>query len=125
MAKNTKPKRHYQIAVTLPLTLWVEVDASSEEEALEKARETALNTPTSDWGDDFSTAELDIVKSFPSEYDQGVDDWWRHNGTADRQQASGLPFDGNVNRYLQETDSWWESLSKEEKKNIRDEFFAE
>ena len=52
----------YQVAVTLPLTLWVEVKAGSREEALEKARERALHTPYGDWGDDFSTATFDIVQ---------------------------------------------------------------
>lgn len=53
--------KKYKIAVTLPLTLWVEVDATSEEDAIEKAKDIALKTPTEDWGDDFSTASYDIV----------------------------------------------------------------
>ena len=51
----------YKIAVTLPLTLWVKTEADSPEEAIEKARQEALRTPTEEWGDDFSLAEFDIV----------------------------------------------------------------
>ena len=54
-------KKHFNIAVTLPLTLWVEVEAEDENEAIEQAKEIALGTPYEDWGDDFSTAEYDIV----------------------------------------------------------------
>lgn len=53
----------YNVAVTLPLTLWVpDVEANSPEEAIEKAREIALDTPYEDWGDDFSYATLEIVE---------------------------------------------------------------
>lgn len=52
----------YQVAVTLPLTLWVEVMADNEESAKDIAKDIALNTPYEDWGDDFSFATLDIVK---------------------------------------------------------------
>ncbi len=55
-------KRKYSIAVTLPLTLWVEVEATDDQQALKKARKIALKTPYKDWGDDFSSAEFDIVK---------------------------------------------------------------
>ena len=54
-------KKHFNVAVTLPLTLWVEVEAENEDEAIEQAREIALKTPTEEWGDDFSTAQFDIV----------------------------------------------------------------
>ena len=53
----------YTIAVTLPLTLLVpDVEAASQEEAIEKARKIALETPYEDWGDDFSYATLEIVE---------------------------------------------------------------
>lgn len=55
-------KTTYNIAVTLPITLWLTVKASSRDEAIEKAKEKALNTPYEEWGDDFSNAELDIVE---------------------------------------------------------------
>ena len=51
----------YNVAVTLPLTLWVEVEADSPEDAIEKARLEALYTPYTFWNDDFSNAELEIV----------------------------------------------------------------
>ena len=53
----------YTVAVTLPLTLWVpDVEANSPEEAIEKARQTALYTPFTYWNDDFSNAVLEIVE---------------------------------------------------------------
>ena len=53
----------YNVAVTLPLTLWVpDVEAASQEEAIEKARQTALYTPFTYWNDDFSNASLEIVE---------------------------------------------------------------
>ena len=59
---EVRETKHYNVAVTLPLTLWVEVDAISEEDAREQAKEIALKTPYKEWGDDFSYATLDIVK---------------------------------------------------------------
>ena len=54
-------KKHFNIAVTLPLSLWVEVEAENEEQAIEMAKKEALETPYKEWGDDFSYAEFDIV----------------------------------------------------------------
>ena len=51
----------FNIAVTLPLTLWVEVEAETPEQAMEAAKDIALHTPYEDWEDDFSTASFDIV----------------------------------------------------------------
>ena len=53
--------KKYLIAVTLPLTLWVEVEADDDTEALEKARHEAMHTPYEEWGDDMSTIQTDIV----------------------------------------------------------------
>lgn len=64
------------------------------------------------------------VKRILKEYDQNVEDWWRHNGNFDREQASGMPHNNDDN-YLQKTDDWWESLSDEEKMRIYNEFFEE
>lgn len=52
----------YNVAVTLPLTLWVEVEAENPETAIEKARLEALYTPYTFWNDDFSHATLEIVE---------------------------------------------------------------
>ena len=51
----------FNIAVTLPLTLLVEVEAETPEQSKEAAKDIALHTPYEDWGDDFSTASFDIV----------------------------------------------------------------
>ena len=55
-----------------------------------------------------------------------IEDWWRHNGTADRIQASGLPcFTDDIPSYFQETDYWWQNLTDEEKLEVYNEFFEE
>lgn len=64
------------------------------------------------------------VKNVLKEYNQNVEDWWRHNGDFDREQASGIPNEGDDN-YLQKTDEWWESLSDEAKMQIYNDFFEE
>lgn len=54
-----------------------------------------------------------------------IEEWWRHNGCYDREQASGIPYDGDASNYLRQTDDWWESKSDAEKKEIYEEFFSE
>lgn len=56
-------------------------------------------------------------------YNHIIEDWWRHNGIADRMQASGIICTGDVSDYLQITDDWWESRTHEEKVEIYNEFF--
>lgn len=51
-----------------------------------------------------------------------LEDWWRHNGLYDREQASGLPRDDD---YLNTTDEWWSQLSHEEKDAVYTEYFSE
>ena len=51
-----------------------------------------------------------------------LEDWWRHNGLCDREQASGLPRDDD---YLNTTDEWWCQLSHEEKDAVYTEYFLE
>jgi len=61
-------------------------------------------------------------------YNHNIEDWWRHNGTWDRQQASGIlleNYDGETEIYLEATDEWWESLSPEQKEKVYNEFFTE
>lgn len=64
------------------------------------------------------------VKKVLKEYNHNVEDWWRHNGSFDREQASGIPYMGDDN-YLQKTDEWWESLSDKAKMEIYNEYFNE
>ena len=45
-----------------------------------------------------------------------IENWWRHNGIFDREQASGIQYQGHEEDYLQYTDDWWDSLTDEEKK---------
>ena len=57
-----------------------------------------------------------------------IEDWWRHNGIWDRDQASGIPYedyDGDQSLYLDITDDWWNSLTNDEKAEVYEEFFNE
>lgn len=56
-----------------------------------------------------------------------VEDWWRHNGCWDREQASGIPYNPEESQsaYLEETDEWWHNLTMEERKQAYYEFFEE
>ena len=55
-----------------------------------------------------------------------IENWWRHNGCYDREQASGIPYvPENASNYLTITDEWWASLSIKERKQVYYEFFEE
>ena len=74
-------------------------------------------------GYDGPTNEPDYA---PSLYE--LDDWWRHNGIWDREQASGIlveNYDGETALYLESTDDWWENLTNEQKLEVYNEFFEE
>lgn len=61
-------------------------------------------------------------------YNPVIEDWWRHNGCYDREQASGIQYcEGvtDVADYLEETDDWWDNLTDDEKQNVYDNFFGE
>lgn len=59
--KRSVMKKKFKVAVTLPLTLLLEVEAEDEIDAIDKARPIALYTPTEQWGDDFSNATFDVI----------------------------------------------------------------
>lgn len=54
-----------------------------------------------------------------------IENWWRHNGCYDREQASGRRYDGDDDDFLRMTDEWWESLTNDEKEEVYIEFFSE
>ena len=57
-----------------------------------------------------------------------IESWWRHLGTWDREQASGIlleNFDGETAIYLESTDDWWEGLTENERLHTYNEFFDE
>lgn len=59
-----------------------------------------------------------------------IENWWKHNGCYDREQASGIPYIRNGKKeptgdYLAKTDEWWSSLSIKERKQAYYEFFSE
>lgn len=61
-------------------------------------------------------------------YNYLIEDWWRHNGIWDREQASGIlveNFDGETEIYLERTDDWWDGLSNREKLEVYNDFFDE
>ena len=53
-----------------------------------------------------------------------IENWWKHNGCYDREQASRIPYNKEDN-YLQITDDWWNDLTDEEKKEVYEDFFSE
>ena len=59
-----------------------------------------------------------------------IENWWRHNGCYDREQASGIPYIRNgkkepIGDYLESTDDWWDSLTDKQKLEVYNEFFEE
>lgn len=55
-----------------------------------------------------------------------IENWWRHNGALDREQASGIPYNWeSLCEYLNKTDDWWDGLSDDEKKEVYENFFDE
>lgn len=63
-----------------------------------------------------------------AKYNHNIEDWWRHLGTFDRQNASPLIFMStheDACDYLQRTDEWWESLTNEQKAKVYEDFFSE
>jgi hypothetical protein len=59
-------------------------------------------------------------------YNHNIEDWWRHLGTFDRQNASFLIFfstQEDATDYLKRTDEWWESLTNEQKAKVYEDFF--
>ena len=55
-----------------------------------------------------------------------IEDWWRHLGCYDREQASGKPYvNGHIQIYLELTDNWWKSLTEEQTLDVYNEFFGE
>ena len=54
-----------------------------------------------------------------------LNDWWRHCGCYDREQASNIPYDGNVADYLTKTDEWWFNLTHYDRQEVYEEFFSE
>lgn len=59
-----------------------------------------------------------------------IENWWRHNGCYDREQASGILYIRNgkkepIGKYLKETDEWWSGLSDKAKEQIYIDFCSE
>lgn len=57
-------------------------------------------------------------------YNHLIEDWWENLGCFDREQASGIKYNGADN-YLNITDYWWDNLSDIQKKTIYNTFFEE
>ena len=54
-------EKTYLVGVVLPISLCVEVSATSPGEALQKAKSKAMETDFSEWDDDASKMQLDIL----------------------------------------------------------------
>lgn len=74
------------------------------------------------------TSVGDLIVATKMKYNHRIEDWWRHCGLWDRQQASGYlleNYDGETQIYLESTDEWWESLTNEQKAKVYEDFFNE
>lgn len=67
-----------------------------------------------------------------AKYNHNIEDWWRHLGTYDREQVSGLSPQNykqkpyfTIGLFLSATDIWWNGLTDEEKAKIYEDFFDE
>ena len=54
-----------------------------------------------------------------------IENWWKHNGCFDREQASGILYILPMGEYLAKTDDWWDSLTDGQKKEVYEDFFSE
>ena len=59
--KNTKKK--YNVSITKPLTLWVQVEAENDDEAIKQAMEIAMNTPSEGWVHGLSPAKVEVTEA--------------------------------------------------------------
>ena len=59
--KNTKKK--YNVSITKPLTLWVQVEAENNDEAIKQAMEIAMNTPYEGWVHGLSPAKVEVTEA--------------------------------------------------------------
>jgi len=58
-------------------------------------------------------------------YNHDIENWWRHLGCYDRQQASGIAYLGDTSTFLFETDNWWDGLDGQTRQQVYDNFFDE
>lgn len=54
-----------------------------------------------------------------------IENWWKHLGCYDREQASNIAYYGQDEDYLAKTDNWWDNLSSTQKEEAYEEFFDE
>lgn len=59
--KNTKKK--YNVSITKPLTLWVQVEAENDDEAIKQAMGIAMNTPYEEWVHGLSPARVEVTEA--------------------------------------------------------------
>ena len=57
--KNTKKK--YNVSITQSLTLWVQVEAENDDEAIKQAMGIAMNTPYEGWVHVLSPARAEVT----------------------------------------------------------------
>ena len=59
--KNTKKK--YNVSITQSLTLWVQVEAENDDEAIKQAMGIAMNTPYEGWVYGLSPARVEVTEA--------------------------------------------------------------
>lgn len=61
-------------------------------------------------------------------YNHNIEDWWRHCGCYDREEASPFYWEKakvSAQEFLDMTDKWWNNLSDKDKQFVYEEFFSE
>lgn len=59
--KNAKKK--YNVSITKPLTLWVQVEAENDDEAIKQAMGIAMNTSYEGWVHGLSPAKVEVTEA--------------------------------------------------------------
>lgn len=57
-------------------------------------------------------------------YNHIIEDWWRHQGAADRMQITGITV-YDVQELFRITDEWWSSRTEKEKVEVYNDFFSD
>lgn len=100
----------------LPITSWVKIFA--EVMKVIEGDFLVRGNMEEDWFDDFEKQGKISLNT--------IENWWKHLGCYDREQASNIEYDNvDCGKFLTETDDWWDSLTDKEKENVYEEFFSE
>ena len=62
--KNSrKMRKKFDVSITKPLTLWAQVEAENDDEAIKQAMGIAMNTPYEGWVHGLSPAKVEVTEA--------------------------------------------------------------